>query len=144
IVHTLLSSLHALGGRYDVALYFNVGNSPVTWIPRVAGQRVVLNVDGLDSRRKKWGRVARLYIRTCERWAARFPHRVVTDSRRVQQYYRGRYGLASTYIAYCAEPQAVPPGPYPSRYRLEPPPSLPFGGRLVSRHCTRHLVGAAR
>src|SRR5215475_11599641 len=48
ITHTLLSSIHALGGRYDIALYFNVGNSPLTWIPRVAGSRVVLNVDGLD------------------------------------------------------------------------------------------------
>ena len=64
IAHTLLSSLHALGRRYDIALYFNVGNSPVTWIPRIAGQRVVLNVDGLDWKRKKWGRFARWYIRS--------------------------------------------------------------------------------
>src|SRR5262249_20575246 len=59
IVHTLLASLHACLRRYDVALYFNVGVSPLTWIPRLAGQRVVLNVDGLDWKRKKWGRLAR-------------------------------------------------------------------------------------
>ena len=53
IVHTLLSSLHTLVQGYDIALYFNVGNSPTTWILRLAGQRVVLNVDGLDSKRKK-------------------------------------------------------------------------------------------
>jgi hypothetical protein len=82
IVHAVLSSVHACGGGYDVALYFNVGVSPVTWVPRLAGQRVVLNVDGLDWKRKKWGAFARAYIRSCERWAARCPHRVVTDSRR--------------------------------------------------------------
>ena len=142
MVHTLLSSLHALGQRYDVALYFNVGNSPVAWLPRVRGQRVVLNVDGLDWKRKKWGRLARWYLRTCERWAARFPHRVVTDSRRVQQYYRERYGLASTYIAYGAEPQDVPPGPYLSRYGLEPRRYVLFVGRLVPENCAHHLVEA--
>ena len=36
IVHTLLSSLHACRQRYDVALYFNVGVSPLTWMPRLA------------------------------------------------------------------------------------------------------------
>lgn len=142
IVHTLLSSLHALVRRYDVALYFNVGNSPVTWIPRVAGQRVVLNVDGLDSRRKKWGRLARLYIRTCERWAARFPHRVVTDSRRVQQYYRERWGTASTFIAYGAEPVAVPSGPQLARFGLTPGRYVLFVGRLVPENCAQHLVEA--
>jgi glycosyltransferase involved in cell wall biosynthesis len=142
IVHTLLSSVHALAGRYDVALYFNVGTSPVTWIPRVAGQRVVLNVDGLDWKRKKWGRVARAYIRACERWAARFPDRVVTDSRRVQQYYREQHGTTSTYIAYGAEPVAVPPGPFLARFGLAPGRYVLFVGRLVPENCAHHLVEA--
>lgn len=144
ITHTLLSSLHALGMRYDIALYFNVGNSPATWIPRVAGQRVVLNVDGLDWKRQKWGRFARWYIRSCERWATRFPHRVVTDSRRVQQYYRERYGAASTYIAYGAEPISIPPGPWLRRYSLEPRRYVLFVGRLVPENCAHHLVEAFR
>ena len=142
IVHTLLSSLHALLRRYDVALYFNVGNSPVTWIPRLAGQRVVLNVDGLDWKRKKWGPVARAYIRACERWAARFPDRVVTDSRRVQRYYRERHGVTSTYIAYGAEPVAVPPGPHLARWGLKPRRYVLFVGRLVPENCAHHLVDA--
>jgi glycosyltransferase involved in cell wall biosynthesis len=144
ITHTLLSSLHALGMRYDIALYFNVGNSPATWIPRVAGQRVVLNVDGLDWKRQKWGRFARWYIRSCERWATRFPHRVVTDSRRVQQYYREQYAAASTYIAYGAEPISLPPGPWLRRYGLEPRRYVLFVGRLVPENCAHHLVEAFR
>src|SRR5262249_34146238 len=112
ITHTFLSSLHALTQRNDVALYFNVGNSLLTWIPRLAGQGVVLTVDGLDWKRKKGGRFARSYIRTSEAWATWFPHRMVTDSRRVQQYYQKRYRAESSYIAYGAEPIRVPSGPY--------------------------------
>ena len=142
IAHSLLSSLHALGGSYDVALYFNVGNSPVCWIPRLAGQRVVLNVDGLDWKRKKWGPFARWFIRASERWAGRCAQRVVTDSRRVQQYYLAQYGTASAYIAYGAEPVAVPPGPHLLRYDLEPGRYALFVGRLVPENCAHHLMEA--
>lgn len=142
IVHTLLSCLHALGRRYDVALFFNVGNSALTWLPRLTGQRVVLNVDGLDWKRKKWGRIARWYIQASERWATRFPHGVVTDSRRVQAYYRERYGAESTYIAYGATPIAAPPGPHLARWGLEPGRYVLFVGRLVPENCAHHLVEA--
>src|SRR5215831_9902042 len=142
IVHAFLSSLHALGMRYDVALYFNVGVSPVAWIPRLGRQRVVLNVDGLDWKRRKWGRVARWYIRSCERWATRFPQRVVTDSRRVQQYYRQRYGAKSSYIAYGAEPTNVAPGAHLRRHGLEPRRYVLFVGRLVPENCAHHLLEA--
>lgn len=142
IGHTFLSSLHALGGRHDIALYFNVGNGPLAWIPRLVRQRVVLNVDGLDWKRKKWGRLARWYIRAAERWATRFPHAIVTDSRRVQQYYLERHGAASTYIAYGATPMTVPPGPCLARYGLEPRRYILFVGRLVPENCAHHLVEA--
>ncbi len=144
IVHSALSSLHALVQGYDVALYFNVGNSPVCWIPRLAGQRVALNVDGLDWKRKKWGRFARWFIRTSERWAARAAQRIVTDSRRVQQYYRETYAADSAYIAYGAEPVAAAPGPTLARHGLAPGRYVLFVGRLVPENCAHQLVEAWR
>ena len=144
IAHSFLSSIHALFMRYDVALYFNVGNSPVSWIPRLGGQRVVLNVDGLDWKRKKWGRFARWFIRSSERWAARCAHRVVTDSRRVQQYYLDRYRARSVYIAYGAEPGTVPHGRQLERWGLRPRGYVLFVGRLVPENCAHHLVDAFR
>ena len=142
IAHTLLASVHALGRRHDVALYFNVGVSPLVWMPRLRGARAVLNVDGLDWKRKKWGRVARLYLRACERWAGRLADRVVTDSRRVQQYYLERRATASTYIAYGAEPIAVPAGPHLARFGLARGRYVLFVGRLVPENCAHHLVEA--
>src|SRR5512144_710388 len=32
IIHTLISSIHALRERYDIAVYFIAGNSPASWI----------------------------------------------------------------------------------------------------------------
>jgi glycosyltransferase involved in cell wall biosynthesis len=142
ITHSLLSAVHAVSQAYDISLFFNVGCSAVTWIPRLAGQRVVLNVDGLDWKRKKWGRFAQWYIRTSERWATRFPHRIVTDSQRVREYYLARYGSPSTYIAYGAQPMTVGPGRYLAQYGLAPDRYVLFVGRLVPENCAHHLLEA--
>src|SRR5438105_4272145 len=54
LVHSTLSVVHALTQRYELVLMLIAGNSPVSWIPRLAGQKVILHVDGLDWQRAKW------------------------------------------------------------------------------------------
>jgi len=142
IVHTSLSCLHAALRRYDVALMFIVGNSLVSCIPRLAGQKVILNVDGLDWKRTKWGALARRYIQFAERLATIWPHAIVTDSRSVQRYYQERYRAASTYITYGADVERREPGEHLARYRLEPGRYILFVGRLVPENCVHHLVEA--
>jgi glycosyltransferase involved in cell wall biosynthesis len=102
-VHTFLSVLHVIFTRADIVLMCNVANSPVAWIPRLFGKPVVLNVDGLDRQRKKWGPVARIVLSVCELFSTLTPTRVVTDSETMQQYYRKRYGKSSVMIGYGAE-----------------------------------------
>src|SRR6188768_292885 len=45
LVHSFLSTVHALVGGYDIALYFIAGNSPVTGFLRLVGTKTILNVD---------------------------------------------------------------------------------------------------
>lgn len=103
-LHTLLSVMHLIFTNVDVVLICNAANSPVAWIPRLFGKPVVLNVDGLDRQRKKWGPVARMVLSICEFLSVFTPSRVVTDSLAMQQYYRERYGKPSVMIGYGAEP----------------------------------------
>ena len=142
ILHTTLSSLHALGQGYDVALMFIAGNSPVAFLPRLVGQQVALNVDGLDWKRQKWPPLAKKYIQFAEWLATKMPNRVVTDSRRVQEYYRERWNAETTYIAYGADAQFKPPGAYLEKFGLTPRNYILFVGRLVPENCAHHLVSA--
>ena len=144
IVHSFLSSLHALPQGYDVALYFIAGNSLVTWIPRLVGQRSLLNVDGLDWKRAKWPPLAKRYIQFAERMSTVLPNAIITDSRVVQRYYREVYGADSTYIAYGAELPRRPPGPTLAGLGLRPRDYVLFVGRLVPENCAHHLVEAWR
>ncbi len=144
IVHSFLSSLHALTQGYDVALYFIAGNSLVTWIPRLAGQRVLLNVDGLDWKREKWPPLAKRYIQFAEYMSTVLPDAIITDSRVVQRYYEETYQAPSTYIAYGAELPRRPPGETLARFGLDPQRYVLFVGRLVPENCAHHLVEAWR
>jgi glycosyltransferase involved in cell wall biosynthesis len=142
IVHSFFSSLHALPQRYDVALYFIAGNSPVTWIPRLAGTKTILNVDGLDWKREKWPTLAKKYIQLAEYLATKLPTTYLTDSRVVQDYYRDRFGSEPPYIPYGSEVDILPPGETLARFDLEPRRYVLFVGRLVPENCAHHLVQA--
>ena len=103
ISHTLLSALHALFRRFDIVYICNSANAPICLIPWARGQRTVLNVDGLEWRRAKWGRLARRYYRWAARLAARLPIHVVTDADVIQAYYRDRLGRETRCIPYGTE-----------------------------------------
>ncbi len=103
IAHTFVSTLHLLAHRVDVALYCNGANAIFTVAPRLFGMPSVLNVDGLERKRKKWNRAAKAWYLVSE-WLATFlPSEVVTDARAIQDYYRQRYGKRTTFIPYGAE-----------------------------------------
>lgn len=142
IVHTFLSSLHALFQPYDIVLMFIAGNSLVSFIPRLTGKKVVLNVDGLDWKRQKWPFLAKKYIQLAEFLATKLPNTMVTDSQVIQEYYRQKYGHDSPYIPYGSEVQRVPPGQYLERFGLYPRRYFLFVGRMVPENCAHHLVEA--
>lgn len=142
IVHAGLSSVHALGRRFDVVLYFIAGNSPVSWIPRLVGTKTIVNVDGLDWRREKWPVVAKQYLQMAERLSTWLPDACVTDSHVVQAYYRERFKHDPVYIAYGSEVERRPPGETLRRFELTPGKYVLFVGRLVPENCVDHLVEA--
>ena len=103
IVHTLLSTLHLIAHRPDVALYCNGANAIFTSLPRPAGVPTALNVDGLERKRKKWNGLAKAWYAISE-WLATFcPSVVITDARSIAQYYLERYGKQTEFIPYGAE-----------------------------------------
>ena len=142
IVHASVSTAHALTQRFDVALYFIAGNSPVTWIPRVVGTRTVLNVDGLDWKREKWPAAAKWYIQFAERLSTILPNVCVTDSHVVQASYRERFKHEATYIPYGSELERRAPGETLARLGLTPGKYVLFVGRLVAENCVDHLIDA--
>lgn len=103
IVHTFLSTLYLVFHRVDAALYCNGANAVFTLPPRITGIPTLLNVDGLERKRKKWNRVAKAWYAVSE-WLATFcPSAVITDAQQIEAYYLERYGKKTNFIPYGAE-----------------------------------------
>jgi glycosyltransferase involved in cell wall biosynthesis len=107
-VHTLLSCLHALGRRlagrrYDAALVVNSANAVFLPLLRLAGLPAALHVDGLESRRAKWGRFGRAVYALSERLACVLPQALVTDAAVIRDHYLERYRTPSWLITYGVE-----------------------------------------
>nr|WP_255604475.1 glycosyltransferase [Oscillochloris sp. ZM17-4] len=142
LAHSFISSAYALPQRYDIALYFIAGNSPVTWIPRLVGTKTILNVDGLDWKREKWPAFAKAYIQIAEWLATWMPNVYLTDSTVVQGFYRDRFGSEPPYIPYGSDVERLPPGETLAQFGLEPGKYILFVGRMVPENCAHHLVEA--
>lgn len=101
LFNTLLAVLHAVFfRRFDVFFFVNVGMGHHCALARLFGKRVVMNVDGLDWRRDKWGRFAKFYFYTAAHTAVRVCNRLVTDAEAMRQFYLEHFRVDSTMIAY--------------------------------------------
>lgn len=98
--HTFLSTLHCMARRPDVVLMCNTANACFLPLLRAAGIPTVLNVDGIEWQRRKWGRGARGVHLLAEHLAAAWADRVVADASFIARYYRDRHGIDSTQISY--------------------------------------------
>ncbi len=120
ITHTFLSALHLLAHPVDVVLMVNPGNATLSWIPRLRGTPVALNVDGLEWKRKKWGGFARRFLKFSSWVATWAPNVVVTDADVIQAFYRQTYHKDSVMIPYGAYVDRTPDEDEVRRLGLEP------------------------
>jgi len=66
--------------------------------------KIITNPDGIEHRRKKWGWVAKGYLRLSEYLAFKLSAQLVCDNRALLHYYSNRYKRILHYIPYGAHP----------------------------------------
>ncbi|MFA7515723.1 MAG: DUF1972 domain-containing protein [Candidatus Ratteibacteria bacterium] len=99
--HTFFAMVWILFTSQDAVLIFNAANSPAALFAKIFGKRVVVNVDGLEWKRAKWGYMARTYYRVSTLLSCFLADAVVADSRAIGDYY-ARRGISSHFISYGA------------------------------------------
>jgi glycosyltransferase involved in cell wall biosynthesis len=139
VIHTFLSAIHAVSGRFDAALICNCANAPFAPILRLTGTPVAINVDGLEHKRKKWGLLGRRYYRFAEYLSTLLPNEIVTDAQVIQDYYLARHNAQSTMIAYGSEVERRPDRDAVRKWRVEPNRYVLYVSRLEPEN-NAHLV----
>ncbi|MBI2818905.1 MAG: glycosyltransferase [Acidobacteria bacterium] len=120
MVHTFLSVIHLLFQDAEVVLICNAANSIFSFLPRLAGKKTALNVDGIERQRRKWNALGRSWYRISEWFSTFFPNAIVSDAGVIRDYYRERYGKDSFFIPYGAETKRLETRVELDRLGLEP------------------------
>jgi glycosyltransferase involved in cell wall biosynthesis len=98
VIHTALSTAHALTQRYDVVHYHALGPALFSFFPRLLGEKTAVTVQGLDWQRRKWGRVASAVLRVGERASVQLPNGTMVVSQALQRRYREVHGVEACYV----------------------------------------------
>jgi len=80
IPYDLISIVRSSFSRVDTVLILGVSGAAALVLPRLMGKRVVTNIDGLEWKRDKWGKVAKFLLKTFERIACAISHDIVADN----------------------------------------------------------------
>ena len=135
----LTSTLHATREKPDVALIMNVANG--FWLPALRARSIptVVNVDGMEWERAKWGRMAKRVFRAGAWMTGKVADHIVCDSSEIARRWRDEFSREGVFIPYGgSEPAEVrsSPGLTPHTYAL-------FVARFVPENSVLEFVEAA-
>ncbi|RPH28130.1 glycosyltransferase family 1 protein [Buttiauxella warmboldiae] len=101
IFYDIYSLIQCINLKPDVTLVLGV--SGCIFIPvykLFSKSKVIVNIDGLEWRRNKWGKMARFFLKLSERIAVRFGDVIITDNQAITDYVKKEYSKHSETIAY--------------------------------------------
>jgi glycosyltransferase involved in cell wall biosynthesis len=101
--HGLTSAVNTALLKPDVALVMNVANGFFLPLLKARGIPTLVNVDGVEWGRDKWGRTARLVFFEGAKAVARFADELVFDSREIKRRWNAGFGRSGLFIPYGAD-----------------------------------------
>lgn len=66
-------------------------------------KKIIVNIDGLEWKRDKWGWAAKWFLKFSEKQAVKFADIIVCDNKVIQSYVNDEYSVTSQLIAYGAD-----------------------------------------
>lgn len=99
--HGVAAAVQARRAAHDVVLVVNVANALSTLLLRGSGGRVVLNTDGQEWLRGKWGPLARKVFWWSAKISGWSANALVSDCAAMRDVYLRDFGVESTVIPYC-------------------------------------------
>jgi glycosyltransferase involved in cell wall biosynthesis len=102
-VHAAFATVDASIRRPDVIYVHTLPSAPHSILPWLLREKIVVNVNGMDWGRDKWGPVGKAYFKAAARIALHTAAAVINDSEAMREYYRQEFGRDSYFVAYGAE-----------------------------------------
>ena len=100
VLYDMLSLLRLPKGT-DVVLILGVSGCLLLPLFKLFSKtKCIVNIDGVEHRREKWGKFAKAFLKLSERMAVKYADIIISDNKGIQDYVREEYGKESVHIAY--------------------------------------------
>lgn len=100
IPYDIVSMMRVIMG-YDVILVLGVSGCVFLPILKILSRkRIVVNIDGLEHRRDKWGKLAKWFLKFSEKVAVKWADTIIADNKGIQNYVMETYDKKAEMIAY--------------------------------------------
>ncbi|MDZ8201269.1 glycosyltransferase [Microbacterium sp. SSW1-59] len=96
----LTASWDAMRRKPDVVIVMNVANGYFLPLLKLRGIRTLVNVDGIEWHREKWGRAAKKVFRIGARMTKWFADALVMDSHEIGQRWKQTFSRSGAFIPY--------------------------------------------
>lgn len=100
IIYDMVSMLHALFVADTLLILGVSGGLLIPFLRIFTRKKIIINIDGLEWRRNKWGKFAKLFLKFSERIAVKFSHGDITDNLSIKRYTSINYKTLSNLIEY--------------------------------------------
>ena len=100
IPYDIVAMIKCISG-YDCILVLGVSGcifAPI--LKMLTKSKVIINIDGMEHRREKWGKFAKWFLRTSEKMAVKAADIVIADNKGIQDYVKETYNKQAEMIAY--------------------------------------------
>jgi glycosyltransferase involved in cell wall biosynthesis len=142
-IHSFLSSFLAILKDYDVIHYHAIGPTFFSLIPKLCGRKIVSTVHRLDWKTKKWGMIARFFLKCGEYVSAQIPHQTIVVSNELRCYFKEKYNKDTKIIGHGRNlPQKRRAKLISERYDLDEREYILFMGRLSPEKRVEWLIRA--
>lgn len=142
IIHVFLSTLCLLFKKVDIVHYHALGPSIFAFLPRLLGKKTVVTIHALDWQRKKWGNIARKFLKMCEYSSIFFPNITIVVSNIQKKYFETKYRKKVYFVPNGAKTLLNGKVERLSKYGLKENNYILFVGRLVPEKGIHYLIKA--
>ena len=143
IVYSILATIRALFGGYDVIHFHAEGPCAMIWLPKLFRIHCIATIHGLDWQRAKWGNFASRFLKFGEKTAVRYADEVIVLSENMKQYFKQEYDRETVYIPNgISKPERREADQIRQRWGLEKDSYILFLARIVPEKGVHYLISA--
>ena len=103
IVYDIVSIFSALRFANTLLILGVSGCVVLPVVKLISNKTIIVNIDGLEWKRAKWGKAAKWFLKFSEKLAVKYADVVISDNRVIQDYVLNTYQVSSELIAYGAD-----------------------------------------